>query len=280
MSTTRLLVFAVLAAVGVPPPASAAPAVPLRPLSGGLWTVAVDTRTDAADATTRWHFLVDTGSTQTVLAEAAAARAGLAVARGRWLLTPAGLIEVGETRLPALVIGTRVRRDVAVLVADLTALGRDPRIDGILGMDVLDAGRIVLDLQAGALSLIDGGPGGQSRQGSALVARQVDGRLIVQATVDGRPRALVLDTGAAVTVLYEDAATGAALRLGTAGGGRSGLAARAELSVGGLHLGPVPAVRVRAQRPSTAAEGVLPGGVFARIDIDRATGVVHVVPRR
>jgi predicted aspartyl protease len=280
MPTLGLLVCAALAALVLPSPLTAAPSVPLRPLGGGLWTVAVDGRTDAADDSTRWHFLVDTGSTHTVLAEAAARRAGLLVTPGRLLLTPAGLIEVGETRLPALAVGDRVRRDVLVLVADLTALGRDPRIDGILGMDVLDADRIVLDLVVGSLSLVDGAAARRPGGGIALPAREVGGRLVVEARVDGRLRSLVLDTGAAVTVLYEDAAGGAAFWLGTAGGVTSGLAARAELSVGRLHLGPVPAVRVRTRRPAAMGEGLLPGAVFARIDIDRAAGIVRLVPRR
>lgn len=280
MSTTGLLVCAALAALVFPPAATASSSVPLVPLADGLWTVAVDTRTDAAEASSRWQFLVDTGSTHTVLAEAAAVRAGLPVTRGRWLLTPAGLLEVGETRLPALVLGDRVRRDVTVLVADLAALGRDPRIDGILGMDVLDADRIVLDLRGGVLSLLDGTSRPASRRGTALPARLVGGRLVVEARVNGRPRSLVLDSGAAVTVLYEAAAGGADVRLGTAGGTRGGLAARAELSVGGVHLGPVPAVRILPARPPVAGEGLLPAAVFARIEIDRTAGLVHVVPRR
>jgi len=260
--------------------AAARAALPLEPLSAGLWTVTVDATPVVPGITARWRFLVDTGSTHTVIAEAAAARAGLTVAPGRWLLTPAGRIEVGEARLPELRLGDRVRAGLPVLVTDLAALGRDPRIDGILGMDVLDADRLVLDLVAGTLLLTDADDTRVARRGSRLPARTVNGRLVVDARVDGRVRALVLDSGAAITVLYDDPRAGAEVRLGTAGGARLGRATRAELSAGALHLGAVPAVRVQPPATRAAGEGLLPAAVFARIDIDRVTGRVHAVPRR
>jgi len=280
------LIVAASAATGTTPAVPSSPVVaashhvlPLRPLGSGLWTAEM-----AVGPGAPWRVLVDTGSTHTVIAATAAARAGLTVTPGRLLLTPAGLVDVGSTRLPRLALGDHVRHDVPVLVADLSALGRDPRIDGILGMDVLDADTIVLDLVAGRLIL--GAPGvARRREGTALSADGVDGRLVVEASVDGRPRRLVLDSGAATTLLYDDGTRGARGAAGdvgvaTAGGTRRGRATRAEVSVGPVRLGPVPAIRVAAPAAVMPAEGVLAASVFSRIEIDRAGGRVHVVPRR
>lgn len=277
MSTTPVLVL--LASMGMVVPAgtqSAARAVTLQPLAPGLWTAPVD----AGATATGWHFLVDTGSTHTILSALAARRAGLPVAAGGRLLTPAGPVEVGATRLPVLRLGDRVRRDVPVLVADLSALGRDPRIDGILGMDVLDAERVVLDLAAGELTLVDGASDHVPRRGTALPTREVAGRLVVEARLDGRARTLVLDSGAAATVVYDEAPAGAAVDLMTAGGVASGRTRRTELAVGAVIVGPVRAVRLLPPAVPTGAHGLLPAALFARIDIDRRAGLVRLIPRR
>lgn len=250
--------------------------VPLHLLSAGLWTTPVD----AGPGGPVWHFLVDTGTTQTILSDAAARRAGLTVGAGPRLLTPAGPVAVGETTLPVLRVGARSRRDVAVLVADLSVLGRDPRIDGILGMDVLDAERIVLDLAAGELTLVDGDSDDVARRGTALPARVVAGRLLLDARLDGRARTLVLDSGATATVVYDPAPAGAAVDLRTAGGVATGRTRRTELAVGAVVVGPVRAVRLLAPPVPTGAQGLLPAALFARIDFDRRAGLVRLIPRR
>ena len=259
-----------------PSPAEAATTVSLRVWAPGLWTAPVD----AGPGQPVWHLMVDTGTTHTILSEAAAREAGLIVAPGGRLLTPAGPVDVGATRVPILRLGSRTRLDVPVLVADLSALGRDPRIDGILGMDGLDADRVVLDLTLSRLTLVDGPGDDVARRGTVLPARTLGGRVIVEARIDGERRGMVLDSGAAATVVFDGEGAGAAVDLRTAGGVTSGRERRSELAVGGVVFGPVRAVRMPAPAVATGAEGLLPAVLFARIDIDRVAGVVRVQPRR
>ena len=277
MSTIHRGVILLVAGLCLSPsPAGAATTVSLRVWAPGLWTAPVD----AGPGQPMWHLLVDTGTTHTILSEAAARGAGLAVVPGGRLLTAAGAVEVGATRVPMLRIGSRTRLDVPVLVGDLSALGRDPRIDGILGMDGLDADRVVLDLVLSRLTLVDGPGDDVARRGTVLPARRLGGRVIVDARLDGARRGLVLDSGAAATVVFEGDDLGAVVDLRTAGGVTGGRERRSELAVGGLVIGPVRAVRIRPPAVATGAEGLLPAALFARIDIDRVAGVVRVQPRR
>lgn len=276
MSTIPRIAWLLAASLCLWPSPAGATTVSLRVWAPGLWTAPVD----AGPGQPVWHLMVDTGTTHTILSEAAAREAGLTVVPGGRLLTPAGPIDVGATRVPVLRLGSRTRLDVPVLVADLSALGRDPRIDGILGMDGLDADRVVLDLGLSRLTLVDG-PGAEvARRGTVLPARTLGGRVIVEAQIDGERRGLVLDSGAAATVVFDGEGPGAAVDLRTAGGVTRARERRSELAVGGLVLGPVRAVRMRAPAVATGAEGLLPAGLFARIDIDRVAGVVRVQPRR
>ncbi len=272
--TCRVLVL--LLTLAVRPGAAAASSVDLLPLSPGLWTAPVD----AGPGQPVWRLLVDTGTSQTILSELTARRAGLTLTSGGRLLTPAGPVEVGAARLPLLRVGDRLRRDVPVLVADLSVLGRDPRLDGILGMDVLDADRLVLDLVGGTLTLVDGPSDHVARRGAAMPVRAVGGRVVVEARVDGWPRQLVLDSGAAATIVYDHVSRGAPVALRTAGGTAAGRMRRTELAVGAVVVGPVRAVLAAPPLVPTGAEGLLPAALFARVDLDRRAGELRLLPRR
>lgn len=256
-------------------PAHASRTLSLHPLPHGLWTVAVE----SPGAGTTWHLLVDTGSTHTVLSIEAARRAGLDVRPGPSLATPAGVVEVGAALLPDFHIGERSLGPFQVLVADLSALDRSPRLDGILGMDVLGAGPVRIDLVVGALAFLDDArvPRGS---GAEVPAREQAGRLVIDARIDGRRRAMVLDTGAQMAVMFDAAATGAPATLATVGGRRGAVIVRAEMALGGVVLGAVPTARVAPPPARHGSDGLLPASAFASVYIDRARGLVHVVPRR
>lgn len=259
---------------GAPPVAAAPASVTLTRTEAGLWTAPV--RSDAAARP--WRFLVDTGSTHTVLGEAAARRAGLDVVPGRRLLTPAGIVEVGETTLPALRIGDRVRTGFPVLVADLAALGRDPEIDGILGMDALAGDHVLIDLAGGRLSFVAADD--RAVRGVRVPAREFGGRILIEAHVDGRARTLVLDTGAEAVVVFDRETRGVPVVLGTAGGAAPARAGRADVRLAGLPLGAVPTVRVATAAGRAGSDGLLPASLFTSIYLDRAAGEVRLVPRR
>lgn len=228
----------------------------------------------------RWRFLVDTGSTHSLLSIEAARRAGLIVRPGRHLRTPAGLVTAGETTLDGVSIGDRRVAALAVLVVDLAGLGTAEPIDGILGMDALSSGRLALDLVAGTLAFGDvdaraGRPGGR-----VVPARVVEGRLLVEARVDGRPRTLVLDSGAAQLVLFDAGESGTPVGLTTAGGTGAARAGRAEVALDGVRLGAVPTLRMASPSGRAGSDGLLPAALFASISFDRGAGELRVVPRR
>lgn len=247
--------------------------VDLSPTDAGLWTVAV---TLSGDARPR-RFIVDTGSERTVLAADLAAALGLPLREGPILLTPGGRVEARETTLDRLELGGLAVAALPAVVADLRALGRGWPMDGILGMDVLGRRDLLLDFQGGVLTMADDlRPGGVRLQ-----ARRVNGRRVIAARVDGREQSLVLDTGAAAFVVFDDAeAGGQAVDLGTAGKAARGRLRRAEVAVGGLQLGGVPVVRVPFLASRTGSDGLLPGRLFSRIFLDAEGDGVRVVPRR
>jgi len=250
-------------------------AVPLVPIGNGLWTLPV-----ASCHTARpWRFLIDTGSTRTLLASAAARSAGLAVRDGAGVITPAGRVAAGEATLDDLRLGDRILTRFPVLVVDLAALGHAGAIDGILGMDALAHDRVLLDLAGGRLSFVEAA-NAPSAHGAAAAMRQERGRVLLEARIDGVPRTLVLDSGAAHVVVYDARPVGAPVPLTTAGGVTPGRAGRANLSLGPVHLGTIPALRMTAPGHRGASDGLHPASLFTSIYIDRAAGEVRLVPRR
>ena len=183
----------------------------LAPMAGGLWTVAVTLDQEKRLLT----FVVNTGSARSVVSRAAAMRAGLPIVDGARLDTPAGTVDAGETVVPRLVMGRTTAIRQRLLVANAAGLGRVVQVDGILGMDLLAARDVVLDFDRGLLTLADSAPG-PSAAGVSLPMRWAGGRVVLDARIDGRERALVLDTGAQTLVVFG----------GVEGGTRGGVCGR------------------------------------------------------
>lgn len=265
------LVVAVLAGLVAGPRAQALPLVPLGP---GLWTVVVT----ADPGLTPWRFLVDTGTTHTLLSPSAARRAGLTVTTGPPMLTPAGSVDTGEATVPALHLGDRRLTGFRVLVVDLDAVGHHAPVDGVLGMDALAHDRVWLDLTGGQLTFPDIEEG-QRIAGTGVAARRFAGRFVVDAQLDGAPRTLLLDSGAAQLVMFDADGAGAPVRLATAGGVVDGWSGRADLTLGDLRLGAVPTLRLPASAGRSGSDGLLPAALFGSVYIDRVRGEVRLVPR-
>lgn len=247
--------------------------VDLSPTDSGLWTVPVTLDGESRPR----RFIVDTGSERTVLAADVAAALDLPLRLGPILLTPGGRVDAQETTLERLDIGSLAVTDLAAVVVDLQALGRGWPLDGILGMDVLGRHDLVIDFEYGRLTLADD----LRASGVALATRTIAGRRVVEARIDGQPRSLVLDTGAAAFVVFDgERAGGAAVRLGTAATATPGRVRRAEVAVGGVPLGGLPVVRVPPVAARSGSDGLLPGSVFLRIFVDADSDEVRVVPRR
>ncbi|MGH8328239.1 MAG: retroviral-like aspartic protease family protein [Steroidobacteraceae bacterium] len=149
-----------------------------------------------------YRFLVDTGAERTLIAAEIAEQ--LALPRGRRVLVegiirgqPAALAKVARLRM-----GTLVCRPLEVPVLPRSML----RVDGYLGLDVLDRHRVVLDFRSGTLTV------DRSQGLFAALWERVDAAVVSTLGSSGRLRATdclvngiraaaFVDTGAEVSVI-------------------------------------------------------------------------------
>jgi predicted aspartyl protease len=147
-----------------------------------------------------YHFVVDTGSERTVISRELAERLTLAPARPVTLLSIAGIKEV-QTAMVAELRLTPGRSPLSDLEAPILSelhLGAA----GILGIDSLQAKKVILDFRKMRMSISDATSAGHVASGEIVVtARRRLGQLIlVDADVEGQKISVIIDTGAAVSL--------------------------------------------------------------------------------
>lgn len=147
-----------------------------------------------------YHFVVDTGSERTVISRELADRLTLAPARPVTLLSIAGIKEV-QTAMVAELRLTPGRSQLSDLEAPILPelyLGAA----GILGIDSLQAKKVILDFRKMRMSISDATSAGHAAIDEIVVtARRRLGQLIlVDADVDGQKISVIIDTGAAVSL--------------------------------------------------------------------------------
>ena len=123
--------------------------VPLSRTRSGLITVPVT----IGDET--YTFLLDTGSTTTVVSERIARDAKLKTYAGVRMTGSTGVKDARQAWLPELRIGQLTISNHWIVIADLPRV--DPPVggvDGILGTDVLSKGKMRLDIAQGRLWLL------------------------------------------------------------------------------------------------------------------------------
>ena len=233
-------------------------------------------------------FLLDTGSSHTVLGEELAQRLALpAVARAR-VLTSGGaqmglVVEVGR-----LSIGSSSVERVMPSVVSIAELRRiDKSVDGVIGQDFLSAFNYTVDYRHKRLRFAPE-PGGEAER---LPLVRLGGRPLVRLPGGkGRdPVLMVPDSGAEGLVLFErEGRTAVAVDYLDQWASVSGLAsesqARAavlrELRVGSVTLRDQPAVVMRVAEASSGAhsDGLLPLHRFSSVSFHNAEG--YMVVRR
>ena len=147
-----------------------------------------------------YHFVVDTGSERTVISRELADRLTLAPARPVTLLSIAGIKEV-QTAMVAELRLTPGRSQLSDLEAPILPelyLGAA----GILGIDSLQAKKVILDFRKMRMSISDATSAGRAASDEIVVtARRRLGQLIlVDADLDGQKISVIIDTGAAVSL--------------------------------------------------------------------------------
>ena len=91
-----------------------------------------------------FFFLLDTGSSSTIVSSAAADRLGIPKGRNMTMLTAGGHLAVGLRTLESLQVGDARLSDVEVGVADVPLM-QTLHVDGILGSDYLRRFKVTID---------------------------------------------------------------------------------------------------------------------------------------
>ncbi len=148
-----------------------------------------------------FSFLVDTGAERTVIARELAERLGLVEGEKLRLATIGGSAMVPSFRIAALQMS-----DLHLASVDAPAFfGRHIGAAGLIGVDMLEERRILIDFRKESMSILETRKRARSliRDDDAIVvtARNMAGRLILSdARIDGKRVDVIVDTGAQTSV--------------------------------------------------------------------------------
>jgi predicted aspartyl protease len=235
------------------------------------------------------RFLLDTGSTRSVVSEAVSRQLALRASARTEVVTSTGASMAVVAALPPTCLATQCVDDALAIITPTQALEFGPeRLDGVLGGDVLSHGDFTIDYKRRRFEW--GGGTDERRREDRLAMSVEDGRAIVAVPQSGgRALRLVADSGADAVVLFDSAlvrslSTASSLNrftLATLGGTR-----RAEpvlipaLRVGGVtwrdEIGTV--VPRPAGYPQTI-DGLMPLHRFASVSFRRTESAVIVRDR-
>jgi predicted aspartyl protease len=232
-----------------------------------------------------YRFVLDTGSSRTVISTRLARSLRLPFIAKTMMVTPAGRNDAYIVRLAGLAVDGRSSVDVsaAVMPADRYAAGQ--QVDGLIGQDVLSS--MVYTIDYGRRTVEWHQPG-DVLAGARLPLNIRDNRILVslaQRDGDSKPLYLVPDSGSDVLVLFAHAQDKLRLTLHDVGvltsvsGSR--LAHRAEIDalvVGSARLRNPRALMIEGEEPlDLMGDGLLPLHFFARVTFNVAEGylIVH-----
>lgn len=154
-----------------------------------------------------FDFVLDTGSSTTMIHRGLAERLALEPADRVALVTTGGSQVVPRSRLQRLGLGSKKVEDLMVLVSDLVGPRRtSERIRGVLGQNFLSRFNYTLDYERRQITVDEGGAQPQ-RAGIRLGVERNQGRILVAAqppSAKGSTLRLVLDSGAGMLILFED----------------------------------------------------------------------------
>ncbi len=146
-----------------------------------------------------YRFLVDTGADRTAISRELASRLKFAAGDDASLHSVAGVSTVSTATVPSLQLTRKEIHNINAPLLETANMGAD----GILGTDSLRSQRVMFDFQAQTLSIVpSAAPDFKAEPGTIVIegARR-NGRLVVtEATANGRPLTVVIDTGSQVSV--------------------------------------------------------------------------------
>lgn len=220
-------------------------------------------------------FLLDTGSTATLMTPGTAARAGVAVLSRARLFTPAGTSDAGYGQVDALALGPLAPVRASVVITPLAYLrsGEVP-LDGVLGNDILGRLNFAIDVRGRAMTV---DPGGELA-GRFAADRQplavISGRAVVSVRAGARELNLVVDSASSRWVLFdavEDGAPAPATILTANGRASAREICVTDLKIGSLELGDVDALQLPASA-HRVGHGLLPVSHFKQVYVNNTGG--------
>ena len=219
-----------------------------------------------------FRFLVDTGTTITIIDRSVAERIGVQPTRSITAVSTTGGVDVQEATVRDLRAGDVSVSMTPVLIAELPRFTNHGHLDGILGMSFFAGRSMLIDTRHRCLQIDVAPPVGNS-----LDAHEVVGRV----AIESEGLNLILDSGASFAVLTSARARalavedGAAEVTSAAGMRRTAAATIPRLRFGRMVLRNV--ASAIAPRNDPREDGLLPITLFDSIYIaaDRKSVVVH-----
>ncbi|MFL6729163.1 MAG: aspartyl protease family protein [Sphingomicrobium sp.] len=146
-----------------------------------------------------YRFLVDTGADRTAVSRQLANNLKFVSAEAASLHSVSGVSTVATATVPRLQLTRKEIRNINAPLLETANMGAD----GILGTDSLRAQRVLFDFEANSLSIVpSAAPDFRVEPGTIVIqgARR-NGRLVVtEATANGRPVTVVIDTGSQISI--------------------------------------------------------------------------------
>lgn len=235
-----------------------------------------------------YRFLLDTGSSHTVITQSLATTLGAVPVAKSSMATSTGSILALIVRLPEVAVGSaRVESLLATSLPPGAARVLGDGISGVLGQDFLSQFDYTLDYGVSRLSW---DARDQPANGVRLALEPSQGRFLVnlpQGTRCRCPVKLVPDSGASGVVLFagtkadhlRSVDTVTSMRISTvAGGGTARVVIVRTLLVGPAILWNLPATSV-VPPEGEDGDGLLPMSLFARVSFRTREGYMAVQPR-
>jgi len=209
-----------------------------------------------------FRFLVDTGTTITLIDRAVAERIGVQPTRSLTAVSTTGGLDVQEATVRDLRAGDVSVPETTVLIADLPRFTNHGHLDGILGMSFFAGRSMLLDIRHRCLQVDVAPP-----VGIVLDAHEVVGRV----AIESEGMNLVLDSGASFAVLTSPRARALAVEDGVADlKSAAGMRRTAAATIPRLRFGRVVLRNIAAAiapRNDPREDGLLPINLFESVYI-------------
>jgi len=209
--------------------------------------------------------LIDTGNASSIVRPEVARRLNLKAAYAVEQASVAGVRRVPVAILDEVRTGSVADKSVEAMIGDVF----QPGVDGVLGQSWLVRHDYLLDYRNRRIEL----DGSATGSGLRVPLRSPDGLPVVAASIDGRARELVVDSGSSAIVLYEPALDGAlGAQLNANSGGVPAQKCTVRFALPGTRDRLMDAVRIDVRG---LGPGLLPASAFASVFVSNHEGFVE-----